>query len=648
VDKLRELLAHREREIAVLRRRLDEADSQAPAGGAAPARFQRAQGIELRDAASPNAEIRYANAPLLPQAVPMAADMQFRVLADAMPQMVWSARPDGYHDYYNRRWYEFTGAPEGSTDGERWNGMFHPDDQDRAAARWRHSLATGEPYEIEYRLRDRSGVHRWVLGRALPMRDEAGAIVRWFGTCTEIDELKRTEEALRANEEFTRRMLDSSGDCIKVLDLDARLLFMSGGGLRVMEVDDFAAISGCDWRDFWKGPHHVEAQAAFAAAKAGGVGRFQGVTPTMQGTVKWWDVVVTPINGPDGNPEHILSISRDITDTRSAEQAVRDREERYRLAARATNDAIWDWDLVTDQVLWNEAVRGLFGHAPDEVGATSQWWKDNLHPDDRDRVIETIHDVIAGDTETWQTEYRFRRRDGAYATVLDRGYVLRDGRGKPLRMIGAMLDLTERKRNEENLQLLNREMDHRIKNLFAVATSLTTLAAREAKTPKELATDLRERFATLARVHNFVRMQGHEMAVATLDELVKALLEPYRAAGGVARVTVDCLEVPVGQQSTTAVALIVHELATNAAKYGALSTREGRVDVRCSCDDATASIVWRESGGPKVRRPDQTEGFGSLLVRRSISDQLAGVLETEWDEAGITVTITVDRARLAA
>jgi PAS domain S-box-containing protein len=123
-----------------------------------------------------------------------ASPEMFAVLTDAMPQMVWSTRPDGFHDYYNARWYEFTGVPVGSTDGEGWNGMFHPDDQEPAWARWRHSLATGEPYEIEYRLRHRSGSYRWTLGRALPVRDETGAIVRWIGTCTDIDDAKRAAE----------------------------------------------------------------------------------------------------------------------------------------------------------------------------------------------------------------------------------------------------------------------------------------------------------------------------------------------------------------------------------------------------------------------------------------------------------------------
>lgn len=128
------------------------------------------------------------------------SEAKFRTVADAIPQLVWSTLPDGYHDYYNRQWYEFTGMRPGSTDGEGWNGMFHPDDQSRAWATWRHSLATGDTYEIEYRLRHRSGEYRWVLGRALPVRDDSGRILRWMGTCTDIHEQKRGRDELLAND----------------------------------------------------------------------------------------------------------------------------------------------------------------------------------------------------------------------------------------------------------------------------------------------------------------------------------------------------------------------------------------------------------------------------------------------------------------
>ncbi|GAB6196775.1 PAS domain-containing sensor histidine kinase [Lysobacter xanthus] len=128
------------------------------------------------------------------------SEARFRTIADLVPQMIWSTRADGYHDYYNQRWYDFTGVPAGSTDGEAWAGMFHPDDQPGAWARWRHSLATGEPYAVEYRLRDRDGQYRWVLGRALPVREGDGPITRWMGTCTEIDDLKRVQQRLERTE----------------------------------------------------------------------------------------------------------------------------------------------------------------------------------------------------------------------------------------------------------------------------------------------------------------------------------------------------------------------------------------------------------------------------------------------------------------
>lgn len=122
------------------------------------------------------------------------SEAKLQAITDSVDQMIWSTRPDGFHDYYNQRWYDYTGVPEGTTDGEAWNGMFHAEDQERAWKVWRHSLKTGEPYEIEYRLRHRSGEYRWVLGRALPVRDREGRILRWYGTCTDIHELKVAEE----------------------------------------------------------------------------------------------------------------------------------------------------------------------------------------------------------------------------------------------------------------------------------------------------------------------------------------------------------------------------------------------------------------------------------------------------------------------
>jgi len=153
------------------------------------------------------------------------SEERFRAIANSIDQMIWATQPDGFHDYYNQRWYEYTGVPEGSTDGAAWNDMFHPDDQERAWAVWRQCLETGEPYHIEYRLRHHSGEYRWVLGRAQPVRDEEGRIKRWFGTCTDIHDFKQAQDALRESreralrtEEETRRLAAVLAERVTELD----------------------------------------------------------------------------------------------------------------------------------------------------------------------------------------------------------------------------------------------------------------------------------------------------------------------------------------------------------------------------------------------------------------------------------------------
>lgn len=138
------------------------------------------------------------------------ARQELQFVMDVMPQMVWLTRPDGYHYNYNKQWYDYTGLTYGETEGEGWNHVFHPDDQQRAWKVWRQSLATGEPYEIEYRCRRFDGAYRWFLGRALPLRDESGAILKWFGTCTDIHDQKTASEVLQQSQARTRLAVEAA------------------------------------------------------------------------------------------------------------------------------------------------------------------------------------------------------------------------------------------------------------------------------------------------------------------------------------------------------------------------------------------------------------------------------------------------------
>jgi len=320
-----------------------------------------------------------------------AARAELDVLTNAMPQMVWATRPDGHHEFYNAQWYRFTGVAEGSTDGEGWSDMFHVDDRERAWARWQHSLATGDPYEIEYRLRHRSGNYRWVLGRALPVRNDDGSIRRWIGTCTDIDSARRAAE-----------------------------------------------------------------------------------------------------------------------------------------------------------------------------------------------------------------------------------------------------------QNE----ILSRELSHRIKNIFAVISGLVRMSARRMPEVRGFADDLAGRIGALGAAHDLARPHSERsrpsVGEATLHTILRELLAPY--AAGQWQVTGD--DVAIDDRGATPIALVFHELATNAAKYGALSVPDGTLTLQTKVVDDAVSIEWHERGGPPVGAAPDTTGFGTRLAQLSIEQQLGGTIERDWRREGLIVRIGVARGAL--
>ena len=167
------------------------------------------------------------------------------------------------------------------------------------------------------------------------------------------------------------------------------------------------------------------------------------------GAEVWGRVTLTMLRQSEG--DFAIAVVEDITEKRGIEEAageVRRAHERYALVARATNDVIWDWDAEHGTIIWNDALQTMFGYAPEQIDNRLQWWDSHLHPDDRERVVNGINGIIEQGGSSWSDEYRFERADGSFTEVLDRGYIARSEDGTPIRMIGAMLDVTERKRAE--------------------------------------------------------------------------------------------------------------------------------------------------------------------------------------------------------
>jgi len=216
-------------------------------------------------------------------------------------------------------------------------------------------------------------------------------------------------------------------------------------------------------------------------------------------------------------------------------------------------------------------------------------------------------------------------------------------------MFGIFLDVTGRKQAEEGHELLAGEMSHRVKNLLAIASSLTAITSRSATSIAEMALELTQRLSALGRAHDLVRpIPGQEGKAALLGDLLTVLLAPYDDMGAFSgRIRVSVPRMGVGEGAATTLAMVIHELATNSVKYGALSAEAGTLDVSCASPDEEVTIVWTEQGGPPVIRPEGPKGFGSKLVTQSMSQQLGGSIEYQWNPEGVCVTLRLARDRLA-
>ncbi|UVF19017.1 PAS domain-containing protein [Microvirga terrae] len=457
-------------------------------------------------------------------------ETQFAVLAESLPQLVWSSRPDGSVDYVNRRWREFTGLPGEHFLGSGWEIAIHPDDLPQVREHWQRSLETGQAYEWEYRVRTAAGGYEWFLSRAIPIQDLSGKITRWFGTSTNINAQKTAEEAVR--------ML----------------------------------------------------------------------------------------------------------------------ENQYRIALEAADLGTWQIDLDKNLITWDEGSCALY-HLPHNglYSLTLEEAWAMIHPEDVEGVRARIAAAAsAGADGKYDSQYRAILPDGKLRWFRSHGqalYTEEGGTHRAVSLYGVVSDITERHALEEAQKLLTRELNHRVKNLFAIANGMVSMTARTAKDPKDMANALRGRLSALSRAHELVQpVAGGETGQGPdveLGRLIEAVLEPYRQSGQ-NRIATEGPRVLVGSNTTTSLALVLHELATNAAKYGCLSCAEGDLAIHWTLQGDDVDLLWTESGGPTIESPPTFEGFGTQLSQRSITGQLGGTLDREWRPEGLRVHMILPVSRLSA
>lgn len=380
---------------------------------------------------------------------------------------------DGRVKRWNPAWEAVLGFSQAEMMSGSLRELVHPEDRARAAD-IRQQLSRGKGVtEVEVRMRCKDGAYKWLLLNAVPCVEQQG----YFATVHDITARKEAEQQLRESQERFQLIASSNKDAVWDWDLRANRIWRNESYYQMFGTPNDAVDGTIEW---WVRRIHPEDRPRIMAS----------MPQLMRDARQQWllEYRLRRVDGTyahvydrgfvvsdsEGKPARMVGTLMDISDLKNTEEKLRESELRFRLAAKATRDAIWDWDLRKGEVWRSEGFQTLFGYRSEEIGYDFDWWLERIHEDDRQRVLSQIPAPGAADSQQCAFEYRFRRADGSYADVFDRGFVMLGADGKPMRLIGSMMDISERRRAEETAHVHRAELAHiaRVSTMGEIATGL--------------------------------------------------------------------------------------------------------------------------------------------------------------------------------
>jgi PAS domain S-box-containing protein len=510
---------------------------------------------------------------------------------------------------------------------------------------YRHGQWQGE---LRQRRRDGTPIvtaTQWTL-RYDPHTGKPSSVV---STRTDLSPLRRAERALSRSEARLQRAQEAGGVIAFEIAEDGTVV-ADAALPRLFGLPDTAPLT----IDRFFDRMHPEDRDTVAAvyrrmANEGGSFAEEFRVDWPDGTQRWLlargEAEPDPAGGPI--PRRLVGITIDVTQRRAAEAALAESGERLRLAQAAAGFGIYDYDFATRTVTWDAPMRAFWA-LPEGVPVTSRLFVGGLHPDDRPLRRAAIRRALdAGGTGAYQVEYRvIGLTDGQERWISATGQVRFAG-GRPVRLTGLALDVTARKRAEQRNELLMREVDHRAKNALAVVQAALRLS--RAETPAELVRIVEGRVAALARAQTILakrRWEGAELRALLEGELAPFLTGVRRDAP---RAELAGPPVTVAAHAAQPLSMAVHELATNAMKYGALSHPGGLLQVTWKLDATSRKLmlVWRETGGPEIGVMPGQRGFGSRVIEQTVQGQLGGTVHRRWLPGGLLCEMVVPLSRTA-
>lgn len=516
--------------------------------------------------------------------------------------------------------------------------------------------------------------NRWFQRQLRPYRTSDDRIEGLVVTFTEITALKnnlvrleRAEKQQRIVAELGRRALSiNSIERFFKVACDSLAREFAYDCTKVMrfhrETEDFSLVAGFGWREGLVGtarvPSEMHSQAGYTALQRGPVivedfnteERFErpllladhgiesGISCLIGRDDDVWGVIGIHCKKPrqfsDEDGAFVQAIANLLYDSIlriSREEALAEAEETLRLTLDAADMGVWRWEIDKDVVIWDDNVRRIFDVDKDEQ-LNYAAFLDHVHPDDRQTVMDAVSAALDED-ESYQTDYRVVQPSGDIVSVVARGDII-CAEGEKRVLLGVIYDVTRQKTLERQYELIARELDHRVKNLLATVVSMARMMNTDALSIEDFKAVFQARMESLANTHGLLAQS--KWRGATIDELLDLELEPYRRFDR-ENIKKRGPAVTLEPHAAQCLSMAFHELATNAAKYGALSVETGTIAVKWDfsvTDDKTyLDIEWSERGGPKIAKPT-SEGFGTKVLNSLLAHQLSADVELSYEAAG--------------
>jgi PAS domain S-box-containing protein len=496
-------------------------------------------------------------------------------------------------------------------------------------------IETGETLDMDEALTTPDGVVRTYRSTKAPLRDASGAIIGLVGVSIEVTERRRIEAALRASESRLRLAMEAGR--MAVWDYDARTdSIQSSPEINALwGYPPDAKLDLEEVRTHYYPGERERLTAAAAAAMEKGDRFFEEEYRfyRQDGALRWFLIRAELDLEEGGAITGATGVILDITSRKAAEEALAEREAELKAALDAGQLAVIDYNHLTGEVRASPRLSELYGYPPghrmtiDDIRAR---YDPDAAPDIHRKREE---DAAASDTN-FDWTLRLRLPDGSPRWLQGLGEYLRDEEGRILRSRGIVMDVTERKRWEEHQRLLVNELNHRVKNTLAVVQALAWQTFRGAPDVAAAQAAFEARLAALSAAHDLLTRQNWE--AASLADI--AATSAGHAGAYPGRILVSGPPVELAPKPAVSVAMALHELSTNAIKYGALSNADGRVEIEWTVAGERLRLEWRERGGPAVSAPSR-KGFGLRLIERGLAAELDGEVKLTFDSEGLTCTI---------